>query len=49
MRDLRMNYKKEDETSGRHNKSMFCNVGESWKTVNNIDCTKKQKKQLEEI
>ena len=44
-----MNYKKEDETSGRHNKSMFCNVGESWKTVNNIDCTKKQKKQLEEI
>ena len=29
MRDRRMSYKKEDETSGRHNKSMFCNVGES--------------------
>lgn len=46
---MRMNYKKKDETSGRHNKSTFCNVGESQKTVNSIDCTKKQKKQLEEI
>lgn len=29
IRDLRMNYKKEDETSRSHNKGMFCNVGEN--------------------